>query len=98
MSQTSNVNLDELPYVIYAFVVLHNFGEIHNESINEESVRMYLIPIIWQVAMKLNESKLDEYSRTILTFNISTFIAHPPPLLTTSTAKLLIKINQHNCQ
>ena len=33
---------------------------------------------VWQVAMKLKEKGLEEYSQTILTLNISTFTSHPP--------------------
>ena len=32
------INLDELLFVIYACYVLHNFCELNNESINEETV------------------------------------------------------------
>ena len=33
-----DINMDDLPYVIYACFVLHNFCEMHNESISEERV------------------------------------------------------------
>ena len=36
LKRAMDINLDELPYVIYACFVLHNFCEIHNESISEE--------------------------------------------------------------
>ena len=42
LKRAMDINLDELSYVIYACFVLYNFCEIHNESINEESVRMTL--------------------------------------------------------
>ena len=42
LKRAMDINLDELPYVIYACFVLHNFCEIYNESISEESVRMTL--------------------------------------------------------
>ncbi len=35
-----DINLDDLPFVIYACFVLHNYCELHNETINEESIRM----------------------------------------------------------
>ena len=34
-----DINIDELPFVIYACFVLHNFCESNKESINEERVR-----------------------------------------------------------
>ena len=35
-----DINLHDLPFVIYACFVLHNYCELHNESINEKTVRM----------------------------------------------------------
>ena len=35
-----DINLDDLTYVIYACFVLHNFCEIHHESVSEEKVRI----------------------------------------------------------
>ena len=40
LRRAMDINLDELPFVIYACFVLHNYCELHNESINEETVRM----------------------------------------------------------
>ena len=40
LKQVMDINLDELPFVIYACFVLHNFCELNNESINEETVEM----------------------------------------------------------
>ena len=34
-----DINIDKLPYVIYACFVLHNFCESTNESVSEERVR-----------------------------------------------------------
>ena len=34
-----DINLNDLPTVIYACFVLHNFCEIHKESISEDQVR-----------------------------------------------------------
>ena len=34
-----DINLDDLPYVIYTCFVLHNFCELRKESVNEEAVR-----------------------------------------------------------
>lgn len=31
LKRAMDINLDELPYIIYACFVLHNFCEIHNE-------------------------------------------------------------------
>ena len=33
-----DINLNELPYVVYACFVLHNFCEIHGERIGEDKV------------------------------------------------------------
>ena len=38
LKRAMDINLDELPSVIYACFVLHNFCELNNESINEETV------------------------------------------------------------
>ena len=38
LKRAMDINLDELPFVIYACFVLHNFCELNNESINEETV------------------------------------------------------------
>ena len=35
-----DINLIDLPYVIYACFVLYNFCEVNKEPINEEAVRM----------------------------------------------------------
>ena len=35
-----DINLDDLPAVIYACFVLHNFCEVHNESVCDEHVRI----------------------------------------------------------
>ena len=40
LRRAMDINLDDLPYVIYACFVLHNFCEIHHESVSEEKVRM----------------------------------------------------------
>ena len=34
-----DINLDDLPFVIYACFVLHNFSEFNNESISDDKVR-----------------------------------------------------------
>ena len=39
LRRVMNINLDELPAVIYACFVLHNYCELNKESINEEMVR-----------------------------------------------------------
>jgi hypothetical protein len=33
-----DINISDLPYVIYACFVLHNFCELHNESVGESRV------------------------------------------------------------
>ena len=40
LRRTMDINMDDLPFVIYACFVLHNFCEINKESISEERVRM----------------------------------------------------------
>ena len=40
LKRAMDINLDELPYVIFACFALHNFCELNNESINDETVRM----------------------------------------------------------
>ena len=39
LRQPVDINLYDMPYVIYACFVLHNFCEINNVSVNEETVR-----------------------------------------------------------
>ena len=39
LKRAMDINIDELPYVIYACFVLHNFCEFNNESVSEERVR-----------------------------------------------------------
>ena len=34
-----DINLEELPYVIYACFVLHNFCELNSESLSEDAVQ-----------------------------------------------------------
>lgn len=38
LKRAMDINLDELPYIIYACFVLHNFCELKNERIGEEKV------------------------------------------------------------
>ncbi len=38
LKRAMDINLDELPYVIYACFVLHNFCELNNERIGEDKV------------------------------------------------------------
>ena len=38
--QWMDINLYDLPFVIYACFVLHNYCELRNVSINEETIRM----------------------------------------------------------
>lgn len=40
LKRAMDINLIDLPYVIYACFVLHNFCEVNKEPINEEAVRM----------------------------------------------------------
>ena len=39
LRRAMDINIDELPYVIYACFVLHNFCEFNNEIVSEERVR-----------------------------------------------------------
>ena len=39
LRRAMNISIDELPYVIFACFVLHNFHEFSNESVSEERVR-----------------------------------------------------------
>ena len=38
-----DVNIDDLPYVIYACFVLHNFCEVNKEFVSDDRVRSSLI-------------------------------------------------------
>ena len=38
LCRAMDINIRDLPYVIYACFVLHNFGEEHNEAIGEELI------------------------------------------------------------
>ena len=40
LKRAMDINIDELPFVIYACFVLHNFCKINKESISKERVRM----------------------------------------------------------
>ncbi len=40
LRRAMDINLDDLPYVIYTCFVLHNFCELRKESVNEEAVRI----------------------------------------------------------
>ena len=40
LKRAMDINLDDLPFVIYACFVLHKYCELNNESINEETIRM----------------------------------------------------------
>ena len=40
LKRAMDINLDDLPFVIYACFVLHNFCEMNKESINDDKVRM----------------------------------------------------------
>lgn len=37
-----DINIDDLPYVIYACFVLHNFCELNHKSVSEDNVRRAL--------------------------------------------------------
>ena len=39
LRRAMDINIDELPYIIYACFALHNFHEFNNESVSEERVR-----------------------------------------------------------
>lgn len=39
LKRAIDINIDDLPYVIYSCFVLHNFCEYNNESIGEDRVR-----------------------------------------------------------
>lgn len=34
-----DINIDDLPFVVYACFVLHNYCEMNGESVNEEKVQ-----------------------------------------------------------
>ena len=38
LSRAMDINLDDLPYIIYARFILHNFCEHNNETISEDKV------------------------------------------------------------
>ena len=38
LKRPMDINLNELPYVVYVCFVLHNFSEIHGERIGEDKV------------------------------------------------------------
>ena len=38
LSRAMDINLDDLPYIIYACFILHNFCEHNNETISEDKV------------------------------------------------------------
>lgn len=38
LKRAMDINLDDLPYVIYACFILHNFCEHNNETISEDKV------------------------------------------------------------
>ena len=40
LKRAMDINSDDLPFVIYACFVLHNYCELNNESINKETIRM----------------------------------------------------------
>ena len=40
LKRAMDINMDDLPFVIYACFVLHNFCETYGESVSEERVRM----------------------------------------------------------
>ncbi len=40
LKRPMDINLDDLPFVIYSCFVLHNYCELNKESINEDGVRM----------------------------------------------------------
>ena len=39
LKRAMDINIDDLPYVIYACFVLHNFCELNHESVSEDNVR-----------------------------------------------------------
>ena len=34
-----DINIEELPFVIYAFFVLHNFCELNHETVGEDNLK-----------------------------------------------------------
>ena len=43
LRRAMDVNIDDLPYVIYACFVLHNFCEVNKEFVSDDRVRSSLI-------------------------------------------------------
>ena len=46
LRRVMDINLDELPGVIYACFILHNYCDLNKESINEETVRISSATIV----------------------------------------------------
>lgn len=73
LRRAMDINLDELPHVIYACFVLHNFCELNNEKLGEEKVATaidYMISIsslLWsqtitqETVMRTKGKTLEEY-------------------------------------
>ena len=66
-----DIDIEDLPYVIHACVLLHNFCELHKKPAHQnlvEATKKYDIELktnksldIKQVMMKVQEKKLEEY-------------------------------------
>ena len=54
-----DINLEDLPSVIYACFVLHNFCEIHNESICDEQVR---VAMEYELGRQTQDSRVTVHS------------------------------------
>jgi hypothetical protein len=46
LKRAMDIKMDDLPYVIYACFVLHNYCELNKETISEDTVRAYLLAMI----------------------------------------------------
>ena len=84
LKRAMDINTQELPYVIYACFVLHNFCEINHETIGEDQVQqaVHMIPcfnnLLSQVAqsaivMKQKARESEKYLHSTLTLNTDYF-------------------------
>ena len=55
-----DINLDDLPTVIYACFILHNYCEVHKETISDEQIR---------IAMEYEQGSQPRNQRTTIQCN-----------------------------
>ena len=70
-----DINIKDLPHVIHACFILHNFCEMRKETVNQQNVQAVLKydkefqPVIGSRSFVINNNEIDQHSLNILLKN-----------------------------